>query len=202
MRANYTILFLFLFPLFLEAQKTPNLDLHLVHNWNLKGRDIELSVDKRIKDVVIHLGINYHQNDALLIQRSHVLKNRANTFIERWGFTFGSKNFIQFSFSNIEFYPKIEIQVMKTSQAVRNTAYLGTTPFTHIRKLEPAISLNNTLGLDAKIKLYKNVFLVGSAEGGILLRADKDNISFSRFGIFAWDLTYNFSAGLAYRLFE
>ena len=193
---NFTLLltFLFLSNYSFGQAENSGLDLVAVQNWSMFGRDTEIGVDKYFNKNVIHFGVSYFQNDALpgIDEGEHVY--RARSFAQRLGLNFGYKRSIKLKNSDIELLPKLEIQVFDLGSVSR---YEG-----NIINYANRVSINNSIGMDGKVKLYKKIYLIGGVEGGIILENNNDRIfnSLNDWGPFLWNMNFYSSIGLMYRI--
>lgn len=169
-------------------------DCMVQHNWSGMGRDIELGVDQYWGKHVLHVGVSCFQNEALQGLEYHRLYYRAQYMDERMGLNVGYKRSVRFSHSHVELLPKMEVQVFRIGSVYRT--------FQEYHFFRKRYSFNNSIGLDAKVKLYKNIFLVGGAEGGVIIESSSDQIfpGFKEGDLLDWNLNGNFSAGIVYRM--
>lgn len=175
-----------------QADRTT--DFMVLHNWSGMGRDIEFGADQYWGNHVLHVGVSYFQNDALPGLEYHRFYYRAHHFEERFGLNMGYKHRVRFTHSHLQLLPKLEVQIFRIGSVYRDFQ-----DYDFIRK---RYSFNTTLGLDAKVKLYKSIFLVGGVEGGVIMEILGDQVfpGVNDGNALDWNLNGNFSAGILYRL--
>lgn len=179
---------------YIISQTDRSTDCMVQHNWSGMGRDIELGVDQYLGNHVLHGGLSYFQNDALPGLENHRTYYRAQNGIEKIGINLGYKRSVKFRQSDIELLPKFEVQVFRIGSVYK----IGEN-FIFSKK---RFSYNSSVGLDGKVKLYREVFLVGGVEGGVIVQSFGDQVvpGFNDWNALDWQLNSNFSVGLLYRI--
>lgn len=176
------------------SQNDRGMDVVVLHNWSGVGRDIELGVDQYLGHHIVHVGLSWFQNDALQGLVDHQRYFRASDLGEKLGLNLGYKRSLRIPQSGMELLPKFEIQVFRMGTVYRmgNNYTFGKRQY----------SYNTAVGLDGKVRLYKNFFLVGGVEGGLLMRSLGGRYFPDVRDLVHQDLQLiaNFSAGLLYRI--
>lgn len=169
-------------------------DFMVLHNWSGVGRDIELGVDQYLGHHIVHVGLSWFQNDALQGLTDHQRYFRTSEMSEKLGLNLGYKRSLHIPQSDIELLPKFEVQIFRMGTVYRmgNNYTFGKRQF----------SYNTSVGLDGKVRLYQNFFLVGGVEGGLLMRSLGGRYFPDVRDLVHQDLQLiaNFSAGLLYRI--